>query len=110
MADALAGRWQVVMYEVYSCGRVPFEGLSTVEVLSAVAAGRRLDRPSPATPEEGYELLRNCTQAAATQRPTMAAVRGRLEVLRAALSPTRRSMPQFVSLDVPSDADTETAL
>eukprot|EP00045_Choanoeca_perplexa_P018262 m.284536 g.284536 ORF g.284536 m.284536 type:complete len:2014 (+) comp17766_c0_seq2:503-6544(+) len=61
----------VVIYEVCSGGQVPYSDLSAIEVLKAVAAGRRLGRPTPNTYEAVYDLMRNCMKSNPADRPTM---------------------------------------
>ena len=63
--------YQVLMYEVYSGGKVPYSDLTAVEVMRAVAAGRRLGRPSSATWDEAFNLMRSCMMRSKTDRPTM---------------------------------------
>ena len=75
------------MYEVYSGGKVPFAELTGIEVLRAVSAGRRLERPSSTTPDASFDLLRACMLKTDTDRPTMAEALGRLEELCAQLMP-----------------------
>ena len=67
------------MYEVYSGGKVPYSTLTAIEVLKAVSAGRRLDRPSPTTPSKAYDLMRDCMKRNPKDRPKMAQVFERLE-------------------------------
>ena len=59
------------MYEVYSGGKVPYSDLTAVEVMRAVAAGRRLGRPSSATWDKAFNLMRSCMMRSKTDRPTM---------------------------------------
>ena len=72
---------QVLMYEVYSGGKVPYSDLTAIEVLKAVSAGRRLVRPSPNTPSMAYELMRKCMESVLENRPTMTEVCKRLEII-----------------------------
>ena len=72
----------VVMYEVYSGGLVPFADLSSMDCLRAVAAGRRLDRPSNDTPAAAFDLLRQCTLRHSQKRPAMVDVERQLRQLR----------------------------
>eukprot|EP00045_Choanoeca_perplexa_P003136 m.28814 g.28814 ORF g.28814 m.28814 type:complete len:1719 (+) comp11885_c0_seq1:33-5189(+) len=62
----------VLMWEVYSGGQIPFEELSAVEVIRAVSAGHRLNKPSEDMFDEAFDLLRTCTLANSSQRPTIA--------------------------------------
>jgi serine/threonine protein kinase len=50
---------------------VPYSDLTAIEVLRVVAAGRRLDRPSPTTYELVYDLMRTCMKRDPADRPTM---------------------------------------
>lgn len=59
------------MYEVCSGGNVPYSDLTAIEVLQAVAAGRRLGRPAPTTYEMVYDLMRKCMQRVPGERPAM---------------------------------------
>ena len=58
--------YQVLMYEVYSGGGVPYSDPTAVEVMRAVAAGRRLGRPSSATWDEAFNLMRSCMMRSKT--------------------------------------------
>eukprot|EP00730_Choanoeca_flexa_P001652 TRINITY_DN10728_c0_g3_i3.p1 TRINITY_DN10728_c0_g3~~TRINITY_DN10728_c0_g3_i3.p1 ORF type:complete len:920 (+),score=112.24 TRINITY_DN10728_c0_g3_i3:333-2762(+) len=68
----------VVIWEIYSNGEVPYAELSAMEVVAAVAVGRRLPPASPATPRVVNELMLACMDHRPEQRPTMTVVARRL--------------------------------
>jgi hypothetical protein len=59
------------MWEIFSRGKVPYADLTAIECLKAVAAGRRLQKPSDDMPEAAFELMRACMLANETARPSM---------------------------------------
>eukprot|EP00730_Choanoeca_flexa_P017884 TRINITY_DN8659_c0_g1_i2.p1 TRINITY_DN8659_c0_g1~~TRINITY_DN8659_c0_g1_i2.p1 ORF type:complete len:682 (+),score=68.10 TRINITY_DN8659_c0_g1_i2:1-2046(+) len=71
----------VVIWEIFSNGRVPYDDLSAVECLKAVSLGRRLDRPTPHMPAEAYDLMRACMLRNEPDRPTMRKAAGQLFAL-----------------------------
>ena len=48
-----------VMYEIWSLGHKPFEGISSVKALEKLTQGIRLS-PPPGCPEPIYELMIKC--------------------------------------------------
>ena len=61
----------VLLFEIFSDGTTPYADLQTTEVVPLVLAGHRLKRPSTTTPEFVIELIRECTQIAVANRPSM---------------------------------------
>jgi hypothetical protein len=69
----------VVLWEVYSCGQVPYADLTAIETLKAVGAGRRLNKPNMDMPTAAFDLMRACMLRDPKARPsTMAAASDRL--------------------------------
>eukprot|EP00727_Mastigamoeba_balamuthi_P012476 m51a1_g7851 putative ephrin type-b receptor 1 isoform x2 (1609) ;mRNA; f:228914-233740 len=67
----------VVLWELYSNGAKPYEGLANADVLAALAAGRRLE-PPPGMPAALAALMRECFREDPALRPTFACICARL--------------------------------
>ncbi|XP_055964013.1 tyrosine-protein kinase Srms [Sorex fumeus] len=76
----------VLLYEVFTYGQCPYEGMSNHETLQQVLRGYRLPRP-PACPAEVYALMRECWQGSPEQRPAFAALQDKLAALCRRLHP-----------------------
>jgi hypothetical protein len=59
----------VVVWEIFSFGSRPYAALSNTEVLEAVKQGKRLEKPT-GCPQAYYELMQNCWNNDADQRPS----------------------------------------
>lgn len=59
----------VLMWEVYSMGRLPYERLNNTEIVDQVSRGLRLYRPQLAN-EKVYSIMSSCWQDKADERPT----------------------------------------
>ncbi|XP_008274416.1 tyrosine-protein kinase BTK-like isoform X1 [Stegastes partitus] len=59
----------VLMWEVYSLGKLPYERLNNTEMVEQVSRGLRLYRPQLAN-EKVYSIMLNCWQDKAEERPT----------------------------------------
>ncbi|XP_072292186.1 tyrosine-protein kinase BTK [Eucyclogobius newberryi] len=59
----------VLMWEVYTLGRLPYERLSNTEIVDQVSRGLRLYRPQLAN-EKVYSIMTSCWQEKADERPT----------------------------------------
>nr|KAF6423923.1 src-related kinase lacking C-terminal regulatory tyrosine and N-terminal myristylation sites [Rousettus aegyptiacus] len=71
----------VLLYEVFTYGQCPYEGMSNQETLQWIARGYRLPRPSTC-PAEAYELMLACWQASPGERLAFAALQGMLGTIR----------------------------
>ncbi|XP_041847055.1 tyrosine-protein kinase BTK [Melanotaenia boesemani] len=59
----------VLMWEVYTLGRLPYERLSNTEIGEQVPRGLRLYRPQPAN-DRVYSIMTSCWHEKADERPT----------------------------------------
>uniref|UniRef100_A0A3Q1F045 Tyrosine-protein kinase n=1 Tax=Acanthochromis polyacanthus TaxID=80966 RepID=A0A3Q1F045_9TELE len=59
----------VLMWEVYTLGRLPYERLNNTEIVDQVSRGLRLYRPQLAN-EKVYSIMSSCWQDKADERPT----------------------------------------
>eukprot|EP00079_Xenopus_tropicalis_P012563 XP_002939656.2 PREDICTED: tyrosine-protein kinase ITK/TSK [Xenopus tropicalis] len=59
----------VLVWEVFSEGKIPFEHLSNSEAVEKISAGLRLFKPKMSS-ERVYKLMNNCWQEKADLRPT----------------------------------------
>ncbi|KAJ0049772.1 hypothetical protein NL108_003535 [Boleophthalmus pectinirostris] len=59
----------VLMWEVYTLGRLPYERLNNTEIVDQVSRGLRLYRPQLAN-EKIYSIMTICWQEKADERPT----------------------------------------
>ncbi|KAK7922021.1 hypothetical protein WMY93_008923 [Mugilogobius chulae] len=59
----------VLMWEVYTLGRLPYERLNNTEIVDQVSRGLRLYRPQLAN-EKVYSIMTDCWQEKADERPT----------------------------------------
>uniref|UniRef100_A0A4X1SSW6 Tyrosine-protein kinase n=1 Tax=Sus scrofa TaxID=9823 RepID=A0A4X1SSW6_PIG len=67
----------VLLYEVFTYGQCPYEGMSNHETLQQISRGYRLPRPA-ACPAEVYALMLECWSGCPERRPAFAALQGRL--------------------------------
>lgn len=70
----------VLLFEIFSLGQRPFDGLTAAEAFRAAAAGKRLSRPRTDTPQTIYLLQRACTVLEPGKRPAMSTVAEQLEL------------------------------
>ncbi|XP_034497114.1 tyrosine-protein kinase Srms isoform X2 [Ailuropoda melanoleuca] len=78
----------VLLYEVFTYGQCPYEGLSNHETLQQVTRGYRL--PCPAScPAEVYTLMLECWRDSPEERPTFPALQERLNAAHRRLAPAR---------------------
>ncbi|KAM4622112.1 tyrosine-protein kinase BTK isoform 1-T1 [Polymixia lowei] len=59
----------VLMWEVYTLGRLPYERLNNTEIVEQVSRGLRLYRPQPAN-DRVYSIMTSCWLDKADERPT----------------------------------------
>uniref|UniRef100_A0A8C7BQL4 Tyrosine-protein kinase n=1 Tax=Neovison vison TaxID=452646 RepID=A0A8C7BQL4_NEOVI len=76
----------VLLYEVFTYGQCPYEGLSNHETLQQVMRGYRLPRPAPC-PAEVYTLMLECWRGSPEERPAFAALQEKLSAAHRRLGP-----------------------
>lgn len=59
----------VLMWEVYTLGRLPYDRLNNTEIVNLVSCGRRLYRPQLAN-EKIYSIMKSCWEEKPDERPT----------------------------------------
>ncbi|XP_045836554.1 tyrosine-protein kinase Srms [Meles meles] len=78
----------VLLYEVFTYGQCPYEGLSNHETLQQVTRGYRLPRPAPC-PVEVYTLMLECWKGSPEERPAFAVLQEKLSAAHRRLAPAR---------------------
>lgn len=73
----------ILLWEIYSFGRVPYPRIPLAEVVRHVERGYRMEAPE-GCPPDSYELMCRAWAADPAHRPTFAAARLRLKHVRAA--------------------------
>lgn len=58
----------ILMYEVFSLGKVPYETMNNVDMLEFLEEGRRLEMPESAN-ELHYDLMKECWMDRPDSRP-----------------------------------------
>ena len=69
----------VLMWEIYTFGKLPYLGFSDHEAIDHVKEARGLENP-PLCPLGVYSIMRSCWTRVPSQRPTMRRVREQLEM------------------------------
>ncbi|KAG8513261.1 Tyrosine-protein kinase Srms, partial [Galemys pyrenaicus] len=87
----------VLLYEVFTFGQCPYEGMSNHETLRQVERGYRLPRP-PACPTEVYGLMLGCWRDSPEERPAFVALQEKLSALCRRLQPAPTLGPRYVGL------------
>lgn len=82
MASVEGDVWSfgVLMWEVFSEGKVPYESLSDLQITTHLLEEQRLSKPANC-PEKLYELMLRCWKTDQEQRPTFADLGRSLRVL-----------------------------
>ncbi len=70
-----------MLWEIYSIGETPFEGVSPVEIRDMLLRGERLGRPRRC-PTDMYNIMMSCWQLNAHDRPTFAQLFQRVEKVK----------------------------
>ncbi|CAI8006273.1 Fibroblast growth factor receptor 3 [Geodia barretti] len=61
----------VTVWEVFTCGRIPYRGIPVMYLLEAIKAGKRLEKPeNEACLDEVYEIMKSCWSLKPRERPT----------------------------------------
>lgn len=68
----------VLLWEIATYGMSPYPGIDLTDVFHKLESGYRMERP-PGCPPEVYELMRQCWQWNATDRPSFKAIHHALE-------------------------------
>ncbi|XP_016058437.1 PREDICTED: tyrosine-protein kinase Srms [Miniopterus natalensis] len=76
----------VLLYEVFTYGQCPYEGMSNHETLQQIARGYRLPRPA-ACPAEAYALMLACWKGSPKERPAFAVLQEKLGTIHGRLHP-----------------------
>lgn len=82
MASVEGDVWSfgVLMWEVFSAGKVPYESLSDLQITTRLLEEQRLSKPTNC-PEKLYELMLRCWKTDQEQRPTFGDLGRSLRVL-----------------------------
>jgi len=64
----------VVLWEMFSFGKIPYGGLSNQEVKEEVLKGYRLPIPSEQTPQSIYDLMKKCWSQKEEERPSFQSI------------------------------------
>ncbi|XP_062445533.1 tyrosine-protein kinase Srms-like [Rhea pennata] len=67
----------ILLYEVFTYGRIPYEGTTNQETIRQITRGYRLPRPSTCPPEI-YVIMLECWNGNTEARPTFCTLRERL--------------------------------
>ncbi|XP_055686989.1 tyrosine-protein kinase Abl [Lutzomyia longipalpis] len=68
----------VLLWEIATYGMSPYPGIDLTDVFHKLETGYRMDRP-PGCPPEVYDLMRQCWQWSAQERPTFKSIHHALE-------------------------------
>uniref|UniRef100_A0A8C3RMY3 Src-related kinase lacking C-terminal regulatory tyrosine and N-terminal myristylation sites n=1 Tax=Chelydra serpentina TaxID=8475 RepID=A0A8C3RMY3_CHESE len=67
----------ILLYEVFTHGQTPYEGMTNQETIQQIIMGYRLPRPSTCPPEI-YIIMLECWKGNTEERPTFLALREKL--------------------------------
>ncbi|XP_010185746.1 PREDICTED: tyrosine-protein kinase Srms-like [Mesitornis unicolor] len=67
----------ILLYEVFTYGQIPYEGMTNQETVRQITRGYRLPRPSSCPPEI-YSIMLECWSGNTEERPTFLALREKL--------------------------------
>uniref|UniRef100_A0A8B9FHT3 Tyrosine-protein kinase n=1 Tax=Amazona collaria TaxID=241587 RepID=A0A8B9FHT3_9PSIT len=67
----------ILLYEVFTYGQIPYEGMTNQETVRQITRGYRLPRPSSCPPEI-YGIMLECWSGNTEERPTFLALREKL--------------------------------
>jgi len=70
----------IVLYEIFTLGENPYDGMTGEEVFTFVASGHRLPR-TPAVSSDLYNLMKQCWHENPSERPTFSSVEDWIETL-----------------------------
>lgn len=69
------------MWEIFSCGKMPYGRLKNTEVVERVQRGQILETPK-GCPKEVYDLMRKCWALHPDERPSFRGVKDQLIALQ----------------------------
>ena len=72
----------MTLWEIYSLGKIPWQGLSPIEIRDALAQGERLGRPERC-PTDMYRVMQSCWETSAHDRPGFVMLYTRIAEVRA---------------------------
>ena len=72
--------YAITLWEIYSLGRTPWEGLSPIDVRDNLVHGERLGRPERCPPEM-FRLMLSCWEKNPRDRPSFADISVRVEAV-----------------------------
>ncbi|XP_003741153.1 tyrosine-protein kinase Btk29A [Galendromus occidentalis] len=70
----------VLMWEVYTCGKIPYGRAGNAEVVDHVQRGQRLERPR-VCPRNVYSIMKACWEKFPEDRPTFRGIKSQLDRL-----------------------------
>ena len=70
----------VVLWEIYSLGKIPWDRLSPIEIRDLLLRGERLARPDRC-PLDMYEVMLDCWEPTSQDRPTFGMLVQRMELV-----------------------------
>ena len=73
--------FSIVLCELTTYGRIPYPGMTNVQVIEALQTGYRMPCPV-GCPEQLYEIMGECWREEAASRPTFKELQERLELLK----------------------------
>ena len=71
----------VTLWEIYSLGRTPWEGLTPIEIRDTLEGGDRLGRPERC-PTAIYNIMLTCWERSPQDRPSFAVIFNRIVPVR----------------------------
>ena len=75
----------VVLWEIYSLGKIPWDRLSPIEIRDLLLRGERLARPDRC-PLDMYEVMLDCWEPTPQDRPTFSVLVQRVETVSACIN------------------------
>uniref|UniRef100_A0AC35G2Q2 Protein kinase domain-containing protein n=1 Tax=Panagrolaimus sp. PS1159 TaxID=55785 RepID=A0AC35G2Q2_9BILA len=70
----------ILLYEILTCGIVPYATMSNEEMLEFLRDGKRLEAPE-GSPENVVELMKSCWHSTPESRPTFVQIRDRISLI-----------------------------
>ena len=70
----------MLLWETFSCGSVPYPGISNNEAREKIESGYRMDAPKSCPPEV-HQIMRNCWEYEPEDRPSFEDIADQLQQL-----------------------------
>nr|XP_033770658.1 protein-tyrosine kinase 6 isoform X2 [Geotrypetes seraphini] len=67
----------ILLYEIITCGQIPYAGMDNTEVLAEVSRGYRMPQP-PNCPNMIYKIMSDCWKTEPSKRPTFQNIKKQL--------------------------------